>query len=29
MDEVSEGPSPYGIWGALGSIRGEELVGDY
>ncbi len=26
---VNSGPSPYGIWGALGSIRGEETIGAY
>lgn len=26
--EVTEGPSPYGVWGALGTIRGEELPED-
>ena len=30
-DRVATGPSPYGVWGALGSISGEELVenGDF
>jgi prepilin-type N-terminal cleavage/methylation domain-containing protein/prepilin-type processing-associated H-X9-DG protein len=23
------GPSPYGVWGALGTIKGGEVVGDY
>jgi prepilin-type processing-associated H-X9-DG protein len=23
------GPSPYGVWGALGSISGGEVVGEY
>ena len=27
--ETAGGPSPFGVWGALGSIRGEELVGDF
>lgn len=26
---VSSGPSPYGVWGALGSKDGEELLGDF
>ncbi len=25
--EVTDGPSPYGLWGAMGTIQGEELVG--
>ncbi len=24
--ETTDGPSPYGVWGALGTIQGEELV---
>ena len=27
--EVSSGPSPFGIWGALGSIQGGEPIGDF
>jgi hypothetical protein len=28
--EVTKGPSPFGVWGALGSINGEEMFGgDY
>lgn len=23
------GPSPYGVWGALGSISGGEVIGDF
>lgn len=26
---VTSGPSPYGIWGALGTIQGSEEVGDF
>ncbi len=26
---VTSGPSPYGIWGALGSIRGGDTLGDF
>jgi prepilin-type processing-associated H-X9-DG protein len=26
---VSAGPSPYGVWGALGSIRGGEITSDF
>jgi prepilin-type N-terminal cleavage/methylation domain-containing protein len=28
-DRVASGPSPYGIWGALGSISGAEEMGDF
>jgi hypothetical protein len=24
-----EGVSPYGVWGALGSIAGDELLGEF
>ncbi|NLS91834.1 MAG: DUF1559 domain-containing protein [Planctomycetaceae bacterium] len=27
--EVEEGPSPYGVWGALGSIMGGEPLGEF
>lgn len=27
--EVVKGPSPYGVWGALGTKNGEELLGDW
>jgi len=27
--EVTSGPSPYGVWGALGTINGGEVNGDY
>lgn len=27
--EVAQGPSPYGIWGALGTKSSSEVVGDY
>jgi prepilin-type processing-associated H-X9-DG protein len=27
--QVTSGPSPYGIWGALGTIGGGETIGDY
>ena len=27
--EVSSGPSPFGVWGALGSIQGGEAIGDF
>jgi prepilin-type N-terminal cleavage/methylation domain-containing protein len=27
--DVKSGPSPYGIWGALGSINGAETVGEF
>ncbi len=27
--EVESGPSPYGVWGALGSIRGGEVAGEF
>ena len=26
---VNGGPSPYGVWGALGSIKGREIVGEF
>ncbi len=26
---IAGGPSPYGIWGALGSIKGKEVVGEF
>ncbi len=26
---VTSGPSPYGVWGALGSVRGGEIPGDF
>jgi prepilin-type processing-associated H-X9-DG protein len=26
---VTGGPSPYGVWGALGSVSGGEPIGDY
>jgi prepilin-type processing-associated H-X9-DG protein/prepilin-type N-terminal cleavage/methylation domain-containing protein len=26
---VTSGPSPYGVWGALGTINGGETIGDY
>jgi hypothetical protein len=30
LAEATKGPSPYGLWGALGTIHGEEMVGgDY
>lgn len=27
--QAMNGPSPYGIWGALGSINGEEVINDF
>ncbi len=27
--EVESGPSPYGVWGALGSIKGGEPIGEF
>jgi len=27
--EVTSGPSPYGIWGALGTKDGSEVLGDF
>ncbi len=29
LPTVTSGPSPYGVWGALGSIRGGEILGEY
>jgi prepilin-type N-terminal cleavage/methylation domain-containing protein len=29
LPDVRTGPSPYGVWGALGSIQGGETVGDF
>jgi hypothetical protein len=29
LPTVTSGPSPYGVWGALGSIRGGDIVGDF
>lgn len=29
LPDVKRGPSPYGVWGALGSINGTETVSDY
>lgn len=29
LPEATSGPSPYGTWGALGTIRGKEPVGNY
>lgn len=29
LSDVQFGPSPYGVWGALGSIQGNESVGDF
>jgi prepilin-type N-terminal cleavage/methylation domain-containing protein len=29
LPTVTSGPSPYGVWGALGSITGGETIGDY
>ncbi len=29
LPTVTGGPSPYGVWGALGSIQGGESVGDF
>jgi type II secretory pathway pseudopilin PulG len=29
LPTVTSGPSPYGVWGALGSIRGGDLVGEF
>jgi prepilin-type N-terminal cleavage/methylation domain-containing protein len=29
LPTVVNGPSPYGVWGALGSIRGGEPIGDF
>lgn len=26
---VTGGPSPYGVWGALGTVAGEETIGEY
>lgn len=26
---TASGPSPYGVWGALGSAQGSEIIGDY
>ncbi|MEP3481178.1 MAG: DUF1559 domain-containing protein [Fuerstiella sp.] len=28
-DPVSGGPSPYGVWGALGSVNGGEVIGEF
>ena len=27
--QVFAGPSPYGVWGALGTINGGETIGEY
>ncbi len=29
LPDVRKGPSPYGVWGALGSIQGGEVVGEF
>ena len=29
LPSVASGPSPYGVWGALGSISGGEVVGEF
>lgn len=29
LPDVRTGASPYGVWGALGSIRGGEVIGDF
>jgi len=28
-EPVTGGPSPYGVWGALGSIQGSEVIGEF